>query len=78
MNTLDITKAVRRAANGEQSAFAELYAMSYNKVYFYAYRMLQNKEDAIDIVQEVFITVFTKIGELKNPKALCAGSAESQ
>lgn len=69
MNTLDITKAVRRAAKGEQSAFAELYAMSYNKVYFYAYRMLQNKEDAVDIVQEVFITVFTKIGELKKPES---------
>ncbi len=69
MNTLDITKTVQRAAKGEQSAFAELYAMSYNKVYFYAYRMLQNKEDAIDIVQETFITVFTKINELKNPES---------
>lgn len=69
MNTLDIKKTVQRAVKGEQSAFAELYAMSYNKVYFYAYRMLQNKEDAIDIVQETFITVFTKIGELKKPES---------
>ncbi len=69
MNTLDITETVQRAAKGEESAFAELYAMSYNKVYFYAYRMLKNKEDAIDIVQEAFITVFTKISELKKPES---------
>lgn len=69
MNNTDIKEIVRRAAKGEQSAFAELYAISYNRVYFYAYRMLQNEEDAIDIVQEVFITVFTSIGELKKPES---------
>ena len=69
MNNTDIKEIVQRAVNGEQSAFAELYAISYNRVYFYAYRMLQNEEDAIDIVQEVFITVFTGIGELKKPES---------
>lgn len=69
MNNTDIKEIVQRAAKGEQSAFAELYAISYNRVYFYAYRMLQNEEDAIDIVQEVFITVFTSIGELKKPES---------
>ena len=69
MNNTDIKEIVQRAAKGEQSAFAELYALSYNRVYFYAYRMLQNEEDAIDIVQEVFITVFTRIGELKKPES---------
>lgn len=69
MKKTDIKEIVQRAVQGEQSAFAELYAISYNRVYFYAYRMLQNEQDAADIVQEVFITVFTSLGSLKNPES---------
>ncbi len=69
MSGTEIKNIVQRAQQGEESAFAELYAISYNKVYFYAYRMLQSKEDAVDVVQETFITVFTKLDKLKNPES---------
>jgi RNA polymerase sigma factor (sigma-70 family) len=41
--------------------------MQYKKVYFLAFKMLGDEEEAKDVLQDTFITVFTKIKNLKNP-----------
>ena len=69
MDYEELAKIIIRARKGETEALAELYSLSYNKVYFYAYKIFGNSEDATDIVQDVFIIVFTKLKDLKEPKA---------
>ncbi len=47
---------------------------SKNKLYRFAYRILDNIEEAEDIVQEVFVRLWTKKDELKNCKSIDAFS----
>lgn len=60
---------VLRCMNGDEIAFKEIYTEYYNRIYFQAYLMLQNKEASVDIVQDTFITVFKQINNLQEPKA---------
>ncbi|MFT9116327.1 MAG: RNA polymerase sigma factor [Sporolactobacillus sp.] len=63
-----ITAAVMRLKNGEMQAFDELYALTHDKVYFLALKMLRNKEDALEIVQDTYLSVYQSIGKLYNPE----------
>ncbi|MGN0712497.1 MAG: RNA polymerase sigma factor, partial [Anaerovoracaceae bacterium] len=60
---------VEAARGGDKSAFTRLYQETYNRVYFYAFKLFGNQEDAADVVQDVFVKVFTGIGELKSTEA---------
>ncbi len=55
------TKLVTRAKEGDQLAFSELVNAYSEKIYNLALRILRNKEDAEDVLQETFITVIKKI-----------------
>jgi RNA polymerase sigma-70 factor (ECF subfamily) len=50
---------------GDEKAFAEIVFHSQKKVFNIAYRMLGNLEEAKDLAQEVFISVFESIKDLK-------------
>ncbi len=50
---------------GDQKAFAEIVLHYQKKVFNLAYRMLGNLEEAKDLAQEVFISVFESIKDLK-------------
>jgi len=50
---------------GDEKAFAEVVFHSQKKVFNIAYRMLGNLEEAKDLAQEVFISVFESIKDLK-------------
>lgn len=63
-----ITAAAMRLKDGEMQAFDELYALTHDKVYFLALKMLRNKEDALEIVQETYLSVYQSIGRLYNPE----------
>jgi RNA polymerase sigma-70 factor (family 1) len=43
---------------GDESAFEQIYLCYDSLLYSYAYRKLQNKQEAQDVVQEVFITLW--------------------
>jgi RNA polymerase sigma factor (sigma-70 family) len=60
---------VRRAQKGDSHAQQELYLESSKSVYYLALRILRNPEDAEDITHDVFMMVFEKIPELKQPAA---------
>ncbi len=50
---------------GDEKAFTEIVLHSQKKVFNIAYRMLGNLEEAKDLAQEVFISVFESIKGLK-------------
>ena len=56
---------VRRAKTGDQQAFAVLVNRYQNKVYGTAYRILGDRDDALEASQEVFLKVWTRLGSLK-------------
>lgn len=49
---------VKRAQDGDQDAFQELVERYQRKVYSICYGMLKNKQDSLDVSQEVFIKVY--------------------
>ena len=57
---IDLTLA-ERLKGGDTKAFEELVLKYQKEIYFLAYRMVLNKEDAADVVQETFVQVFKKI-----------------
>jgi len=52
---------VERAARGDRKAFEQIVAEHLPHVWKVVYRMLRNKEDAEDVVQEVFLTAFRSL-----------------
>ena len=58
-------KMIENCKAGDQNAFAEIVLHRQKKVFNIAYRMLGNLEEAKDLAQEVFISVFESIKGLK-------------
>ncbi|MCL2633009.1 MAG: sigma-70 family RNA polymerase sigma factor [Oscillospiraceae bacterium] len=67
-----ITQAVTALQNGDHKAFETLYKEFSQSAYFLALKLMKNPQEAEDVTQEVFIKVFQKIGELKDPMAFPA------
>jgi RNA polymerase sigma-70 factor (ECF subfamily) len=60
-------EAVRRFIKGEEEAFSPIVRCWEKKIYNLAWRMVGNREDAQDIVQETFLSVFKAIRGLRDP-----------
>jgi len=54
-------RLVRLAKAGDRGAFADLVELYKDKIYHLAYRMLGNRQEAEDIVQETFLRVFRNL-----------------
>jgi len=65
----DAEAAVRRFLEGDEEAFTQLVRQWETKVYNLAWRFLGNREDAQDVVQETFLSVFRSLGGLRDPKS---------
>ena len=63
---------VKRSKNGDQRAQLELYRKYVEAMFNVAIRMVARREDAEDIIQEVFITVFQKIQAFRGESTLGA------
>lgn len=63
----DIVSLVRKAQRGDRSAYGELVKRFESTVYAIAMNRLRNPTDAQELVQEVFIHVMKKIGQLRDP-----------
>ncbi len=49
---------IKKIVSGDEKAFREFYKMFFHKIYKYAYRKLQNREQAEDITSETFFKIF--------------------
>jgi RNA polymerase sigma-70 factor (ECF subfamily) len=59
----------RTSANGDMEAFAQLYQRHNRRVYALCLRMAANVAEAEDLVQDVFIQLFRKIGSFRGEAA---------
>ena len=65
VNILDIKKA----KNGDVTAFAKVYEQIYEDLYRFALYTLKNKTDAEDVVSETVTDAFASIGKLRKAEA---------
>lgn len=61
------TELVRKAQNGEEAGFEELYRASYNYLYAVCFKSGVPDEDIPDVLQESYIKIFKKIDMLEDP-----------
>lgn len=62
-------RLAQKAAKGDMEAFEELYRLHHRLVYGLCLRMTQNVAEAEDATQEVFITLFRKVGGFRGESA---------
>ncbi len=61
----DEASVIARCQRGDQDALKELFERYRQKVYRIAYGVVREREEALDIVQEVFIKLFHSIKQFK-------------
>lgn len=66
---LDDTQLVELAKNGDTKAFEILIKRYEDRIYSLAYRILQDKEEAYDVLQETAISAFKNIKKFKGEAA---------
>lgn len=59
---MDDNILVEAALNGDQEAFAELFKRYRRYVYTIAYKITMHEDDALDVTQNVFLTLAEKLG----------------
>ena len=64
------TALVQRCAAGDEAAFAELVAEHQRMVVQLAMNLLGDRDEALDLSQDVFIRVFRTIGQFRGQSAL--------
>lgn len=67
-----LSKILKRVKNKDEEAFAELYELTYQRVYSLANSILQDEYLAQDVVQEVYMIVIDSIGKLENDQLFMA------
>ncbi len=63
MSKTDDTKLIERCMNGDRGAFEALLVEYEKPVFNAAYRMLNNRDDARDVTQTVFLKVFENFAQ---------------
>jgi len=63
VNGTDESLLIKKAKQGNQQSLSELVNRYSERVYNLALRILRNKEDAEDILQETFLTVLKKLSD---------------
>ena len=63
-------RLIRRLKDRDERAFTELIEENGDRVFNLCFRMLGNREEAEDLAQEVFITVFKQIDSFRGESKL--------
>ena len=64
---MDEIKLVKKARKGDDAAFEQLIGLYQDQLYRTAYLYVQNKEDALDIVQETVYKAYLSLEQLQKP-----------
>jgi RNA polymerase sigma-70 factor, ECF subfamily len=60
---------VLRAQAGDRAAFHELVTLYQERLMYYVHRLVQDSNQSRDILQEVWLEVFRRLGKLQSPSA---------
>ncbi len=73
MQKTDLTEHFSKLRNGDKSAFTQIYHELKRPVYAIALRIVQSKETAEDITQEVFVRLYKAppAASVRNQRAWC-------
>ena len=66
----DEAKLIALCQEGDQKALKEIFDLYHKKVYRVAYGMVRHREDALDIVQDVFIKLYRSLKDFKGESRL--------
>ena len=69
IDTAQLAKWVKKAKDGDKSALEEVIKLTSDYVYYYCLVMLNDEQNALDAVQDIFIVVIQKLDTVKNPRA---------
>lgn len=61
------TSIVQRAMSGDPKAAEQLFRETYSETYNLAFRLLRNKQDAEDLVQEAYVSAFQNLEHIHDP-----------
>ncbi|HEY3447730.1 MAG TPA: sigma-70 family RNA polymerase sigma factor [Myxococcales bacterium] len=61
---------LRRLRHGEERAFAELVKANQDRVFDLVFRMIGDREEALDLSQEVFVAVHAAVGRFRGESRL--------
>ena len=64
-----VESLVRGTRSGDREAFVALTRLYQQKVFVLAYSFFRNKEDAVDLVQDVFLRIFEKIDSFQEDRS---------
>ncbi len=67
-----LAEYVKLAAAGDSNAFAELYSLTYNKIYNYARHYMKDDYLAEDAVQDIYVTALRNLNKLNDPSLFIA------
>ena len=70
VQTLDESALIERCLSGDETAFNQIVDRYQDMVFGLAYRFLGNREDAVDLSQEVFLQVYRKLESFRKDAAL--------
>lgn len=68
MDQLTDAQIIERVRKGEINLFTELVQRYQNKLFAYVYKIVNHKEEAEDIIQEVFIKVYKNLNSFEADK----------
>ena len=68
----EMAKIVNAAVAGDNSAIEKIYNMTYRQGYSVALQIVKNEQDAMDILQEAYISALRNLSSLQNPGKLCS------
>ena len=66
MDYNNLASLVIKAQSGDSEALSELYSATYNQMYFFAFKIVGNEQDALDVLQNAYIIMVEKIGTVKD------------
>lgn len=69
VNERDDAQLVQAAREGDRSAYSTLFERWFDRSFDVAWRILRNNDDAAEVTQDVFLTVWRDLGSLRNPEA---------
>ena len=66
-NSTDVQLILAYQADKNSEVFGEIYSRYNQKVFLYCYKILEDRDSAFDVTQDLFIKVSDKLTQLKEP-----------